>query len=318
MKIKYTKCDKKGTSKYQKSYNRLMEPESLKRIYESTKVSLKKSTELIKVSIDAGLENMFEDYRAWRRKGSKRPEYIFNMVQDIAFASYLPKIVKQHEDIIEKYGEEFSEILAAAVGELSKNKIAKSREMIGIYSKLYEEWNEDRIKRIFKMDLKGVDWEVALKLSITSHGTPRHTMINTLRVIYNNVKEREYDVLRKLLKKLYGEDDMPRVAVYIALERAYDRQKCAWIDREQYSVLTNIALDEINRQSKDEIKKLLKLYCEERRKSEYNELIHRRINFATINKDDYIKIIKVAHKLGKENQLYWLFLDQNKVQPKKK
>jgi hypothetical protein len=288
----------------------------LKKIYEQgPKTFLRESLEVIEISVQENLETLFNDYTEWRMGKKKRPEYIFNMTQDFAFVSILPKIVKKNHDFIIEHGEEFSEIISNAVGELNRFRRNRYKEMISIYSTIYEDLNERRVKKIASLGLKGLDWDEALKLCIVSHGSPSHTMVNTLRMMYSTLKFNNYNSVYKLLCKLYGKKDMPKVAVYILLEKKPDFSKSNWVDSELYSALTNIALDEINAQDKDTIKSLLKLYCNERRKSEFEQYARRRVNFSTINREDYGKIHKAIKKLAKKNDMYKIFLDKQAPQP---
>jgi len=291
------------------SAKRSTRAKKLDKLYESPKTFLREPLEVIEISVQQHLETLFNDYIEWKRGHRKRPDYIFNMTQDFGFVSILPKIVRKNYDFIIKHGEEFSEIISNAVSELSRVRRNRYKEMISIYSSIYEDLNERRIKKIVNLGLDGIDWNEALKLCIVSHGSPSHTMNNTLKMIYSVCKFKDYKSMRKLLIKLYGKKDIPKVAVYILLEKKPDFSKSSWINPELYSVLTRIALDEINIQEKDEIKKLLKLYCNERRKSEFEQYIRRRINLSTINKEDYKKIWKVMKKLAKKNKMYRVYLD---------
>jgi|HigsolmetaAR203D_1030402.scaffolds.fasta_scaffold00207_33 hypothetical protein len=281
----------------------------LEKIYESPKNFLREPLEVIEISVHEHLETLFNDYLEWRKGHRKKPDYIFNMSQDFGFVSVLPKIVKKNYDLILKYGEAFSEIISNAVVELTKFKRNRYKEMISIYSNIYEDLNERRIRKIASLDLKGIDWNEALKLCIVSHGSPGHTVVNTLRMMYSVIKFNDYKSVRKLLVKLYGKKDMPKVAVYILLEKKPDFSKSTWIDSELYAVLTKIALDEINVQDKKTIKNLLKLYCNERRRTEFEQYVRRRINMSTIDKEDYKKIWKVMKKLAKKNNMYRVYLD---------
>ena len=293
--------------------NQPMRIKELRRIYEQgPKSFLRESLEVIEISVQENLETLFNDYMEWRKGQKKRQhvEYIFNMTQDFAFVSILPKIVKKNYDFITEHGEEFSEIISNAVGELNKTRRNRSKEMIAIYSSIYEDLNERRVKKVANLGLKGIEWDEALKLCLVSHGSPGHTMVNTLRMMYNTVKFSDYNSIHKLLSKLYGKKQMPKVAVYILLEKKPDFSRNNWIDSDLYSVLTNLALDEINIQKKDDIKFLLKLYCNERRRSEFEQYARRRVNFSTINREDYAKIHKVIKKLAKKNDMYRSFLDR--------
>jgi len=291
----------------------------LSKIYESPKFMLRRSLEVIEVAVQDQLDTLFDDYTKWRRGNAKKPEYIFNMLLDFAFAAVLPKIVKQNFDFILERGEEFSELLSSAVSELSKRnpQLTKAKEMIAIYSTIYEDLNERRIKKVFKLEIPGVEWAGALKLCIVSHGSAGHTMNNTLRAIYTTLKTTSYDVIRKLFIKLYGKHDLGRVAIHILLERGYDKQKNSWINRELYDMITNLALNELERLPQKEIKSLLALYCNERRKSEFEQFTRRRVNFSMIDSDDYEKITKAVKKLAKKNDMYRSFLDQGHITKKK-
>lgn len=295
------------------SQNKNTRVEPLKKIYESPKTFLRKPLEVIELSVEENLTTIFTDYIEWRRGKAKKPEYIFNMLKDISFVSILPKIVHKYEDTIIEYAEEFSEILSASVVELTRNRIPKASEMISVYTNLYEDLNETRIEKIMRLEIPGLDWKSALYICMASHGSPRHTMTNTLAAIYRYVDSTSYKVLRRLLVKLYGKDDMDKVAVAILLERAYKAEDSRFSKnyREMYSVITNIALDQINYNEKNKVVQLLKSYCEERRKSEYDKFIRRRVNFNTINKEDYFKIHKAIKKLAKKNEMYRIFLDKN-------
>lgn len=287
--------------------------EPLKKIYESPKTFLRKPLEVIEVSVEENLTTIFTDYTEWRRGKAKKPEYIFNMLKDISFVSILPKIVHKYEDTIIEHAEEFSEILSSAVVELTRNRIPKASEMISVYTNIYEDLNETRIEKIMRLEVPGIDWKSALFICMASHGSPRHTMTNTLNAIYRYVETTSYKIIRRLLVKLYGKEDMDKVAVAILLERSYRAEDARFSKnyREMYSVITNIALDQINHNNKVEVVKLLKTYCEERRKSEYDKFIRRRVTFNTINKEDYSKIHKAIKKLAKKNEMYRIFLDKN-------
>jgi hypothetical protein len=316
MKIKYnnyTNRERKQQQQQQGGRHNNSQPriKELRKIYENPKTFLRESLEVIEISVQEHLETMFNDYKEWRMGKKKRPEYIFNMTQDFAFVSILPKIVKKNYDFIIENGEEFSEIISNAVGELNRTRRNRYKEMVAIYSSLYEDLNERRIKKLTSLNIKGVDWDEALKLCLVSHGSPGHTMINTLRMMYSTLKISKYQDIYKILRKLYGKKDMGKVAVYILLEKRPDFTKSNWIDSELYGTLTSIALDEINAQKKDGVKTLLKLYCNERRRSEFEQYQRRRVNFSTINKEDYAKIHKVAKKLAKKNDMYRVYLDKS-------
>jgi hypothetical protein len=321
MKVKFNKVKNRDTqvqaAQQRPGNNNFRKPKELRKMYENPNTFLRESLEVIEIAVQDQLETMFNDYAEWRRGKKKRPEYIFNMCQDIAFVSILPKIVRQNHDFILENGEYFSEIISSAVSELTRRRLAKSKEMISIYSNIYEDLNDIRIEKVVKMGLKGIEWDDALKLCIVSHGSPKHTMINALRMMYGTLKFKDYDSIRKLLSKLYGKREMGKVAVYILLEKSPDSQKGSWVDKELFKVFTDIAIDEIKSKPKDEIKLLLKEYCNERRRTEFEMSTQRRINFTTLNNEDYGKIYRVAKKLSKKNEMYKTFLDFVKKLPSK-
>jgi hypothetical protein len=313
----FSKPNNKGRDSKSNGHNNNGQPQQneLKRIYETPKTMLRKDLDVIEVAVNEYLEPMFNDYKQWRMGKAKRPDYMFNMLQDIGFVSVLPKVVKNNYDFIIENGEAFSEIIASAVSELTRRTpgLAKSKEMLGIYSNIYEELNEERIRRVFELELPGVEWADALKICIISHGSASHTMINTLRAIYGMVKTHQYDIIRKLFIRLYSKAELPKLAIYILLEKVYDKQRNGWIDRDLHSIITNLALNEIEKCSKDEILELMKLYCNERRRTEIDIPIRRRITMSSINKDDYPKINRAIKKLSKKNEMYKIFLDNTRV-----
>jgi hypothetical protein len=290
--------------------------------YNNPKEMLKRDLGVIEVSIEEHFTTMFQHYRDWRNrvKDAKEPKYIYNMLMDFAFASALPKLVKQHKELIEENGEEFSEVLARGVAELSKpfgKGLSHHREAIAIYTNLYEDLNEERIRRIRDLNVPGVEWEQALRLALFSHGAPKYTVWAAAGVLYREVKTHNYDKVLKLLKRMYSKKELPTVGLYLLLDKR--NQVPSWIDKELYSLLTNIALDEIEALSKDEVKDILQKYCSARRREESDKVIERRIRFSSISKDDYPKITKMCKKLAKKNgALYATYLDQLRVSDKKK
>jgi len=313
MKIKFNKTKRVSDPETVVSEPRQVRPERLDRLYDDPRMFLKKKLDVIEVSVQEQLETVFNDYAAWRKGKAKQPKYVFNMLQDISFVSILPRILKNNYDYLMEHGEEFSEMISSAVTNLMRHRLSKSRDMIAIYANIYEDINEKRINKIFNLDIPGIEWEDALKLCIVSHGSPSHTMISTLKILYGILKTKDQKTIYKLLAKLYGKDDMDKVSVYILLEKGYEKVRNNWIDSELYSVFTNIALQKINSYSRADIIELLKIYCEERRKSEYEILIRRRVNFSSISKEDYSKICSAVKKVSKKNDMYKSFLDQTRI-----
>ena len=304
-----------------KEHKRVIKAEPLSKIFENRKSMLKRSMEVIKISALENFERVFQDYIAWRTNKAKKPDYLFNMITDIAFVSILPTLVKRNKELFEKYRPQFNEIISSAVSELGRKKIPKSDNMVAIYSSIYEKLNEKRIKKIFNLDIAGIDWKTALTLSILSHGSPKHSTLQVLRCLYSKIKTKNPSDIKKLFKRLWDKQDMPKVATYILLEKAYDAKRFSYIDKELYSAITNIALEKIESRHRDDIKVLLKLYCQERRSQETDtgcEFIYRRVNFSTLNEEDYQKIVDVAKSLGKKNEMYRIFLDMTRVPTSKK
>lgn len=280
----------------------------LRKVYESPKFFLRENSFNIEIAVEEDLSLLFSEYNEWRMGKKKRPEYIFNMFLDIAFASVLPGIVKRNYDLILDNGEAFSEMLSNAINELQRRRQNRHKEMIQIYTDIYEDLNEDRIRKIFKQNFKGIEWQESLRLCIASHGSPRHTTNNLLRTIYQTVKFHDFRSLHKLLVKLYRKSDMSKIAIYILLEKRQDG-KGGWIDRQLFNALTDLALTVINSCKKKEIRELLKLYCEERRKSEFDQSYRRRVQISEIPRFEYDRIAKIARKLAKKNEMYRIFLD---------
>lgn len=291
----------------------------LKEIYKGDmRKTLNVGMEVIEMSTADHLETLFRDYKAYygRPQTSKdEPKYIKMMMQDFAFASILPKVVEKNYDLVLENGEELSEMLCNASNEINANRgrIGRGREILSIYSNIYEDLNEERIQRVFSLEIPGVEWPAALQLCLVSHGQPKYTMMNTLRTIYRNVRTTDYDLIRKLFIRLYGKEDMAKVATYILLEKKYDRQANHGVDYNLYNLITTIALDELERLPKAEIRRALQEYCNQRRRTEFEKDMPRRVSFSSINKDDYPKINKAVKKLSKKGEVYQVYLNQTRV-----
>lgn len=299
----------------------------LKEVYKAPKTFLREKVDVVVELITEKLDEILNDYSQWRRGKKKRPEYIFNMMQDFAIVSALPDIYKENEEMInDDFGEEFSEILSNAINELARTRRNNYMDMVDVLTGIYEDLNEVRITEVVDLDIKGIEWDEATSLCIASHGNPSHTMINTLRTIYSRVGTSKYDDLRRILKRLFGKEDMPKVAVYILLEKKQfdnnpnrnNRHGGGNIRSKQYDVLTKLALDELEDCGKKKITDLLKLYCDERRRTEFDNFIRRRINFATIDKDNYPRLLKRIKKLSKKGRMYRSYLDMNHLKRKKR
>lgn len=298
-----------GSGKFQNPRKK----KDLRKIYESPKFFLREDTEKLQDIFYEEFVDSIQAYIDWRTgKGGKKPDWLFNMMTDLAFVAILPELIDENVEFIEDNGDLFCGLISNSVGELQRRKLNGGQAMTDIFVKVYENLNGKRIQDIFDLELDNVTWEVASKLAIASHGSPKYTVNNTLRLIYQNLKLHNLDDLEILLKELFGKSELPKVAIYILLERKSAPGKGNWIDRKMFDALTQFALFYIEGLKKSEIKSLFKIFINERRKSEFDFTAYRRVNLSELDKDEFPRIVKVTKKMAKRNELNRIFLDREK------
>ena len=129
--------------------------------------------------------------------------------------------------------------------------------------------------------------------------------------MYGFIKEDEDNTvdaktLRKVVKDVYGKEYIEYFALAALLERKdafkhlNDEQKNVW------SMITSFALDYIEKQSKEDIRRIISNYAKRREsdaKRDNGTVVARRIDFSSINTEDYPKITNVVEKLKKKNNI---------------
>ena len=132
------------------------------------------------------------------------------------------------------------------------------------------------------------------------------------RQIYAKAREEgttfDSKTLRKVVRDVYGKEYVEYFSLAALLEKKdnikqfNEKQLSAW------SMVTDFALDYIEKQKKDDIKDIVLKYAERRKsdaKREKGVVTARRLEFSSINTEDYPKLRSVTDKLkdSKKNNL---------------
>lgn len=111
--------------------------------------------------------------------------------------------------------------------------------------------------------------------------------------------------VRKLFKKVFGEKLIDLIAVHILLEKKEyiknynEKQLAVW------NLMTDFALETIEKQDKKHVGELLKYYAQRRsRDAEKGRDSARRISIATVNAEQYPKIAKTIDKMNDKVKKY--------------
>lgn len=111
--------------------------------------------------------------------------------------------------------------------------------------------------------------------------------------------------VRKLFKKVFGEKLIDLIAVHILLEKKEyiknynEKQLAVW------NLMTDFALETIEKQDKKHVGELLKYYAQRRsRDAEKGRDSARRISIATVNAEQYPKIAKAIEKMHDKVKKY--------------
>lgn len=157
------------------------------------------------------------------------------------------------------------------------------------YFKLFNSFEEDRIKKVAKAFGCKKSVALGLLLTVTSykecrmkHMAKRYLAFLDSMYVIDGLTEKK---VIKGLKAVFGK----RIQYFLSIALTEKPQ-----NNEAYGVVTNAILAIINKMDTSDAKDLLKDYSKKRAKYPNNK---RRLNFFTINQDDYKTIFKVINRL---------------------
>lgn len=216
-------------------------------------------------------------------------EDVVDMFTNKTFAKCLLRVLKEIKET-----DDIPYVVLYAIGDMYVNSdkaFAEDEKLSRKYFKVFDHYNNKRIKKLAKkMEIK-----------------PSRSM--TLFLAANTFKGlRQKFAFRRafaFLGLLYGMEDLTEKKVKLALESCYGKRITFILKAilneapkgeksEVFSLVTNAALNIMNKMDKDDLKELLKEYAKRRKN---NPKAPRRLALLKINEDDYKNIHKTIEKL---------------------
>jgi hypothetical protein len=256
------------------------------------------------------LPMIVEFYIKKSHKSQEDVNQLFDRMEDERFVKTLSKILKSDDD--------FSPVdpgMATIIADFLQHRHANlSEDLIAEYSQAVDKILKKRLKKVGKKTglskdlLKELLVVVAEKDAVSDSkfaGIYVQRMLNKLYALSkdNDLGIEDTKVLRNLFEELFEADLITLVAVNILLERKEniknfnDGQIAIW------NVLTNFALDVIEKQKKSVVRELVEYFVSRRAKdAEKDRDSARRIQFTNISEEDYPKLTTVYAKLSEKEK----------------
>jgi len=243
---------------------------------------------------------------------------IFKRMESITFAKTLKRIVKSIDAEEITIDVRLVILLTDFIVNISRNGFKSKdadEEVIDIYAKVIDTILATPIKKLSKK--VNLDVDTLKELLVVIPDPDLLTEVKDIEFYLKGVTRKIYaittkkdleldsDTLRTMFSKLFGEDALEYIAVYILLERRsmlenlkIDSQKSAW------NALTTFALDQLEGKKKKAIAEMLQYYVEQRQadnKKDRDEA--RRISLIGIAEDTYPKISAVVDVLSEKDKV---------------
>jgi hypothetical protein len=257
-------------------------------------------------------ENMHSLVDFYIKKGHKAHQ----IVDEIFDRFENPKVAKAFTRIVKTQDEYPLDLGTATVlaDFLEKRHQKIDEELVEQYSNVIDKILKKRIKKLNKK--LGLEKDLLKELLVVvsepdAISDPRFVGIyvqRMLRKLYVIAKDNETGLedvksVKKLFKALFGEDLLNDIAVNILLERKdfirnfNESQKSVW------NLMTNFALETLEKNKKKELKELVAYYVVRRAKDAKRDRDSaRRIQFAQISEEDYPRLHAVAEKLSEDDE----------------
>jgi hypothetical protein len=251
------------------------------------------------------------------KKGHKSQDLVkelFDRMEDPKFAKTLKRILKTPDASPVDFG------MATVIADfLERRRQQIDEDLIEMYTDAIDKILKKRVKKISKkVNIEGdlIKELLVVVAEPTAISDPRFIGLyvsRMLRKLYaisreNEIGLEDHKTLKKLFTALFGKEEINQVAINVLLERKdfirnfNENQMAVW------NLVTNFALEVLEKNEKKELKELVEYYITRRAKdAEKQRDSARRLQFAQISEEDYPKLHKVAAKLSK-NEEYSQFL----------
>lgn len=236
---------------------------------------------------------------------------LYSKMNNEKFVKALNKIRKSDDEEV-KLNIGLSVIIAGFI-EKKHNDPETSEEIIEAYTNLISKLLKTRIKEVNKKLNLDNDLIADMLLIVPEKSYIKNHKIvgiysqKMLRKLYILSQDKDIGIndiktIKKLFKRLIGENLYDLIAVNILLEKKEflknfnEKQQAIW------NLMTNFALDTIESQDKKHIGELIEYYVSRRKRDAKNDRDSaRRISLSSIDAEQYPKTAKVISKLVKSN-----------------
>lgn len=229
---------------------------------------------------------------------------LFYDIDDLADVFTNTKFAKALTAICEDEGD-IDPLIIFTISELHLKKIFQDDEkVLKRYLKVISNAEEDRIKKLRKvLKVSNLDALLILLLSQSYKGCPRRYMRDRayqfLNVLYEAIASEELGMkaVDKAIKIVHGRN-MEEFMLTVLLEKAQNRGNLDDLEKEGFDLVTEWALNVLNKMDNDERRNILKEYTKARRQ---NAHVKRRINFMQIDGEQYRRIKLTVDRLIRNN-----------------
>lgn len=250
------------------------------------------------------------DYMSKAHKMPEQVTELFDRMEDVRFVNTLNRVIKNDEDYAP-----VDTGMATIIADFLENRHEKlSDDMIAVYGKAVDRILKDRIKEVSKKT--GIRNKELLKELLVVMPDPSYTNAKFISIYVQCLSNKLYALsknnelgltnvktVKSLYKEIFGKKLLNAVAASILLER---KEHIANFNENQlaiWNLLTNFALQTIEKNDKAEVREVLEFFASTRIKDATKERdAARRIQFASISEEDYPKIHKAFGKLSRKEK----------------
>ena len=275
------------------------------------------STSDIAYLIDDNQKDLIEFYikHGFRMKNADIINNLYNKMMNPKFVKALKKVAKNGSDEGKYAGLDtgFVVIINGFIEKNHKNE-AMTEEILSEYTDLINKILKSRIKDISKT--VGISNDIVKELLVI---VPNKECISNeravgfycqklLRKMYIIAAENDLGItdtktIKKIFGKLFGKKLLDLIAVYMLLEKKEYMKNFNENQITLWNLITDFALEYINKQDKEHIIELIEYYCGRRKSdAERNRDSARRISMAHIDAERYPALAKSISKFSKKGK----------------
>ena len=284
----------------------------MKELISSMKMKKMKAADLAYI-IESNQTDMIKYYitEGHRIKNADVVSALFEKMMNPKFPKALKKILKNKEGEGLDCG--FVVIIAGFL-EKNHNSDAMSEELMSEYTDIIDRLLKKRVKKVQKK--VDIDSDVIREMLLITPdvgyisndkfvGIYSQKMLRKLYVMSQNkdIGITDTNQVRKMFKELFGKNLLDLIAINILLEKKEYMKNFNEAQTAIWNLMTNFALEFINREEKEHITELIEYYCARRRsEANKNRDASRRISMTALDAETYPRFAKAVAKFEKNGK----------------